>query len=376
MKYITLVATSVVFAPMLVNNQVEGHGAMVFPPSRNSRDRNLKGLANVCNTPANNVSSQGIRATGGGQPCFWFSQGCTIGCETCDNHTQHTMGKSLCNSTMNSTLPYYAWTMNRGAKINSINDTYRFHPWRAPGHAPVVDACGMAGGRHSSDPGGGDAEFITIPWATMGDLGSAVLEKGEATALWQAGSTVEVAWGIRFNHGGGYQYRLCPASEPLTEACFQQYPLEFSGNPVLRWNNGSQMEMNGTFVNEGTMPKGSTWQMNPIPRINFDSKSSGQPASYHGCEWPARGLACREFDPPCKEQNFTGWPWHGTNSKTDHKDVDVQGDCSGDLTLASIVDHVVIPKDLKPGDYVLGFRWDCEETAQIWSTCADITVTP
>ena len=27
--------------------------------------------------------------------------------------------------------------------------------------------------------------------------------------------------------GGGYQYRLCPASEELTEECFQRHPLEF-----------------------------------------------------------------------------------------------------------------------------------------------------
>jgi hypothetical protein len=40
-------------------------------------------------------------------------------------------------------------------------------------------------------------------------------------------------------------------------------------------------------------------------------------------------------------------------------DVDVQGDCSGDLTAAAIVDHVVLPK-LPAGDTsVLGFRWVC-----------------
>ena len=29
---------------------------------------------------------------------------------------------------------------------------------------------------------------------------------------------------------------------------------------------------------------------------------------------------------------------------------------------------------LAAGDYVLGFRWDCEETAQIWSSCADVSI--
>jgi len=39
----------------------------------------------------------------------------------------------------------------------------------------------------------------------------------------------KVAWGIAANHGGGYQYRLCPASEDPTEECFQKTPLEFVG---------------------------------------------------------------------------------------------------------------------------------------------------
>ena len=36
-----------------------------------------------------------------------------------------------------------------------------------------------------------------------------------------------MTWQVRNNHGGGYSYRLCPAGEPLTEACFQRHPLPF-----------------------------------------------------------------------------------------------------------------------------------------------------
>ena len=46
-------------------------------------------------------------------------------------------------------------------------------------------------------------------------------------------SQVEVAWAIAANHGGGYQYRLCPTDEPLTEACFQRTPLAFEGD--VQW---------------------------------------------------------------------------------------------------------------------------------------------
>ena len=31
-----------------------------------------------------------------------------------------------------------------------------------------------------------------------------------ALTVWKAGSVVETIWNVRANHGGGYQYRLCP----------------------------------------------------------------------------------------------------------------------------------------------------------------------
>ena len=41
---------------------------------------------------------------------------------------------------------------------------------------------------------------------------------------------------------------------------------------------------------------------------------------------------------------------------------------------ASVVDVVHVPAGLKPGEYVLGWRYDCEGTAQVWQNCADITI--
>ena len=61
--------------------------------------------------------------------------------------------------------------------------------------------------------GGGASVFATTVvsqggWGAptrlaQGMLGSRVLRKGPAAANWTAGETVEVAWGIRANHGGG-----------------------------------------------------------------------------------------------------------------------------------------------------------------------------
>ena len=39
-----------------------------------------------------------------------------------------------------------------------------------------------------------------------------------------------------------------------------------------------------------------------------------------------------------------------------------------------IKDLVQVPESLEPGDYVLSFRWDCQNTDQVWQTCANIHV--
>lgn len=262
--------------------------------------------------------------------------------------------------------------MNLAAEPESPQDSYRFNPWRAPGSAPVTDACGTAGGTRPEYAGPGDAVFANTSFAAFGDLGSQVLNPAPSGVIWTAGDSVEVWWGIRFNHGGGYQYRLCPAGEELTEACFQKTPLEFERSAqALQWNNGTRYPIQGKFVDVGTTPAGSTWARNPIPRIDFDSHSSGQPGNFSGCSMVGGvpvGPSCRQFDPPCPWDD--GW----YAQPPAHTSVDVEGNCSGDWTGGVILDKVIIPSGLAPGNYVLGWRWDCEESSQVWSSCADIQV--
>jgi hypothetical protein len=111
---------------------VNGHGSLVSPPARNAVDRFLpqflKGQSpqTPCTCPNafhRNASGdhgslpcdQGRRATAGGQPCLWWSQGCTIGCEKCTGDTQtQSGGKSLCKNGMEPTLPMWARTMAVG----------------------------------------------------------------------------------------------------------------------------------------------------------------------------------------------------------------------------------------------------------------------
>lgn len=362
---------------------------LISPPSRNALvDRDLPQLADGkwpgstdgCNCADPKGGCPAARGARGalGQSCLWFSQGCTIGCAKCTGQNGHTT-KSLCGSTMKPTIndPKLR-TMNIHAAAGSVNDSYMYNPWRAPGSAPVEDACGMAGGTLPAHAGAGEAKFMATSIAKQGDLGSKVLKPMPTGVVWTAGETAEVSWGIRYNHGGGYQYRLCPAGEELTEACFQKTPLAWAGDEFrLRWNNGTERAFKGTYASEGVQPPGSVWARNPIPRIDPDGGGSGHSPREANCHGPAAvGLGCRNFDPVCEEGNWSEageWrPWHKIEPTA--RAGDVEGYCAGDWTGGQIVDRVVVPADLPPGDYVLGWRWDCEETSQVWASCADVTV--
>lgn len=310
-------------------------------------------------------------------------------------HANCTKNNRPAGGSSDPTLPKRLWTMNRLAIEDSVADIYRFHPWRAPGSAPVTDACGTAGGTSPAFEGPGDARFKPVPDQTgsmirQGDLGSVVLTPGPPTATFQRGGVAEVKWGLRFNHGGGYQYRLCPSSMELTEDCFNEIPLDFvRGRQAIELNNSTRWLVPvPEYIDEGVIPVGGTWARNPIPVI------SGQ---HHGCPNATsanatdnRGMHCRQFDPPCLGDD--GWSRvPGSQDPTDVNNLiysgasgrsllafsiasfsirsvsplQVMGACSGNWISGLIVDEVVIPTHIAPGRYVLGFRWDCEQTRSV-----------
>ena len=248
-----------------------GHGAIVFPKSRNAADGALspwkdwywkpgmteKGTdANVgsfsesgnnteasCSIPAKD-GVKGSTNASNGQACFWFSNGCTIGCESCDgsnNHPGHGQqqflykGKSVAElAKANISVP--AWGLQKGdmvldpksfqhpapnqstgkgglnttqglcpnspktkaticdpklrtlnvyAECGSKEDFYYFSPWRAPGTAPVIDSCGSAGGRlPGQKPGGAGANYQNNAIAHLGMPGTQ-LPKMEPQATWK-----------------------------------------------------------------------------------------------------------------------------------------------------------------------------------------------
>eukprot|EP00041_Stephanoeca_diplocostata_P018737 m.395630 g.395630 ORF g.395630 m.395630 type:complete len:268 (-) comp21104_c0_seq1:75-878(-) len=252
-KYIALAA---------LVSMADGHGAMVSPRSRNSIDYTLgipfkktsSPCANVTGAPCNN-----------GQAAFWYSQGCFIGCPTCD-HISGRRQTDLCKLGAKPTInnPKFR-SLNRDQEAQSKFDIYQHNPWRWPGNAPVANPCGLAGGT----PWGWDVSeegvYYNTTYAHHGMAGTDLPELPTGV-VWTLGLEAEVTWAVKYNHGGGYQYRLCPAEEELTEACFQRHPLEFVRNKqALVFANGTRFPINGTFIDQGTVPEGSTWSMIPLP---------------------------------------------------------------------------------------------------------------
>ena len=162
--------------------------------------------------------SNGTSAFAPGQACLWFSQGCTHGCSACDPNATWPWDHSVCGSDAPPLVcdPEHR-TLNRHAPCGSASDWTRHNPWRAPGSAPVYDACGKAGGQDAFAPYAGATYYITTANAKVGDLGSEVLPPRPTGTVWRRGATVKASFTINANHGGGYQFRLCPKGEALTE---------------------------------------------------------------------------------------------------------------------------------------------------------------
>ena len=160
-----------------------------------------------------------------GQACFWFSNGCDISVDKCDGNTGQVIQakwtydgpkgqnngwtsegivldpkhkqpgggvnavsiagaqgkKPLRNATI---CDPHIRTVNTHAKCGSKDDVYYYAPWRAPGRAPGIDSCGVAGGRlPGQGQGSAGANYVTTPNAKLADPGSKLppLKTGKPT---------------------------------------------------------------------------------------------------------------------------------------------------------------------------------------------------
>ena len=98
---------------------------------------------------------------------------------------------------------------------------------------------------------------------------------------------------------------------------------------------------------QGTYPNGSQWTKNPIPDCYPNQ-------AYESGE-------CKELQFPEPAPGLSGFG------------VVLPNNTNG-LFKFNIIDKLNIPTNLEPGHYVLSFRWDCEQTSQIWISCASISL--
>jgi len=248
-----------------------------------------------------------------------------------------------------------------------IQEQIARHPWKAPGSAQIFSACGIGGGNPLGCPvgepmgpgqdceGGGwsygpraeDTEFEDIP-----------------ITVWERGSAQEVAWLMDANHGGGYSYRLCkiPAEgrSGLTEECFQQGHLAFAGPESwiqYGYDETTRQYFTANRTTEGTYPAGSEWTKDPVANCApYGGFYINDPA-----DLPCPDLEALMFEPALPElvgQGFSAFPQTMFFARFKF----------------NIMDEVLVPADLEVGEYALSFRWDCEETPQVWSACSSIII--
>jgi len=261
---------------------------------------------------------------------------------------------------------YTNYTFHTGqATLPATMRTYKIadkkNPWFAPGTAPVHSPCGIDGGNpYGCPPGNPDPFACAGGGRGHGDDGR-TLSGNSKPAEWVVGTIEEVAYGVEANHGGGYQYRLCPKPAnrmDLTEECFMKMPLALGNRSWLQLhgdkNNRSEFTpMRTTF---GTTPAGSQWSRNAIPACHDIVPGLGGVLDYNCHLGPL-------FSPPAPDA-YGFWGVHN------------QGDVHegwGRVHSLSVVDTLKVP-DVTPGEYVLQFRYDGEQTPQVWNSCSDVRV--
>jgi len=197
-------------------------------------------------------------------------------------------------------------------------------PWYSPGTAPIFSPCGTYGGNplgvnYNREEKYGDCNNKKCGGFVFGPNAEDLDWPEAAVTEMVAGSVQEVAWYVGANHGGGYSYRLCKMPEggtaELTEECFQDTTLDFVGDKqwVMRKHEAHRTEVHAKRTREGTYPPGSQWTKNPMRS-------------------------------------------------------------EGDVEHGHVIDYVEIPSYLEPGRYIMSFRWDCQQTFQIWNVCANIEI--
>jgi len=223
------------------------------------------------------------------------------------------------------------------------------HPWNSPGSAKIFgNGCGVNGGNPNGCLGEDNVfgRCCGGSWKGNGS-GGRIWESGcggyvggkpalrhykdglfaqAQTTTWERGTNATVMWESKAYHRGGYAYRLCRVRRGKTwkvnERCFRRGHLKFASDTTWTY----YASRNGPWDPEN-------WEANPIVKTNVGTNPPGS-------EWVKVNL-------PKDKVGSEKWAFK---------------------------DLVEVPESLKPGQYVLSFRWDCQQSPQVWNSCANIDI--
>jgi hypothetical protein len=214
---------------------------------------------------------------------------------------------------------------------NVANRPYPFNrPWSEPGKSKSnIGPCG-------SKPYGSRTNWNKPEhgWGTS------------VTATYKAGEVVDVEWCVSdsADHGGSYSYRLC-TDESITAKYI---------DPNYTPNEDDHTALEACFQ-KGIL------SCNDVP---------GQHCNVHPSCRP--GMGCMEASSwfHCDSHYSTGGGG-GCMAKGQH------GAChSHNGGGALLKDKVKLPDNFASKHTLIGFRWDCEQTGQLWLHCADVAILP
>merc|ERR1712216_393744 len=146
---------------------------------------------------------------------------------------------------------------------------------------------------------------------------------------------------------------------------------------------GEDISIQAVDVSDGTKPVGSTWRRNPVPMCNCDDGEDCSTTRQLGSQ--SYRFATEEVadqipfdDKPYGKQELPDWYQKDYDHFwLSHCDSGFQFQPPAEGVFAagisfSIGDLLKVPEI--DGDFILQWRWDCEQTPQIWSSCADIRI--
>lgn len=300
---------------------VAGHGRMTFPPNRAGGTLSVAGKDDHCELGHNSGGLSTKHNT-----CGYQNRGTRVSRPT------------NCNEEfMTGNLIKGAEHVNGDCSRVNTKDSIWKMPWAAPGAAKLWSACGVNGGHQ--DGRIKDKHGIAYPSPRDGfDLPPSL-----TASKWVIGHTAEVGFTVTKNHGGGYQWRLCPGhsqSSHPSNSCFEANPLTFANaDTVIQWTNGRKNHFRAkTVTGSHVTPVNSQFRMIQIPMTEqYKAGTRREPCS--GC--------------------------HGKWG-VGHDDIRQEWDFS-------LIDTVHVP-NVPVGHAFLQWRWDNEQQDQVWTSCADIEI--